>query len=319
MAFLTLDGVPVPVFHDEMVEEYVDIGGEPERGVTGAVAAARTAILRQWSFRTPPIARALFDFYLAWINGHGGTWRWDFATKISEQGYTNSVAGTFALNPGAGPGAPGAPNTLTVSSGSVFGWNPRYRMGVQRPGGWTPSMGWTICCQRPDIDGFPGSGFHPLIFTGTADFARNASSGNPANTRQYRDAISSAAGSYGLGNIFSVSASSPYVGLHGYNATNSAVASDFADFCFFPFELPTALTHRGTTFQEELLTFMASTKGGPRFGRRPILNAHGDYFNLAATDYVPVVGRARRSTQMSTEAGELRQLECTLTETMEVA
>jgi hypothetical protein len=254
MAFLTIDGLPIPTAKDSFKETTRDIGDEPMDGALGIVMSTRVGKLRRWTFRTPRLAPEEWLAFQTFLEGYGASWRFASGSKISDQGYTNTVVGSYTTS-GVGGVFGGS---VAVGSTSHFSAMMRYRMGRQTAAGWAPANGWTLMVWRTFVAAEAYAGTRHCLITGTADFVRG-SAANPAGVKQYIDGVLDAAA--GLGNCLSVSATSPYVGIHGYKTTGAANAITYSDLVFLPFRLPnlsTAIGSQGLTEAQWALALYAS-------------------------------------------------------------
>jgi hypothetical protein len=269
MPFLTINGVTLKnVSIEEGPENIGEVGG---RGIIGNVLRTRTAKLRSWRVATPIMTNAEARAVRGLLEGNGQSWRFSeigsdgssYDTVLSGLGVTASVSGAFT--PALTGGRSGGPR-LTVTSGSRFGVRMAQRVGVLRRGGWTPADGYTLMMWRSFDAGTEGiSGFNHVVVKGAVDFAATA---NPVGLKQFVNGIS---GSYSLGNALGVSASSPYVALHGKRITAANGDVDFSDVVFLPFEVP-------DDFVAQLYAFAQTSL----YARLPRALAHGSFIDDAS-------------------------------------
>ncbi len=293
--FVSVNGLALDVEYGTWKEERIHVGDFGDLALSGRPPESRAGIIRRWTCKlTPHAARAAGGGALLtpdpvtiskvaqWIEGRGQCWSFDSGVHTySAAGVTASVSGTFT--PYATGGAHGG--RLLVASGDKFGVEMRGALGVRR--GWTPASGWSLLCWRKFQSGESASaGWHNCILTGAVDFARGSAS-NPTGVTQYLDGV---AGSYSLGRCFSVSATTPFVGLHGYLTTNSAAAAEYDDFMFLPFELPASWIGLPGQGPDNSITDYMDNFPLPGL---PRVSLGGDCLDpLGGNLTVPVIGRA---------------------------
>lgn len=318
--FCSLNGIRIPVMRDSWEETIDDIGDAPRDTIVGSTAATRVGKKRRWRFRTPPLPPTTIDdgvgnlgknvswkTYERLIEGFGANWQFEDFESISGQCYTNSVAGSFTKVSGS---PPVGGSVLRVSTSSRFGSRMSYRMGVQRSGGWSPTVdGWTMMFWKLFVSGETYTGWRDCVLTGAVDFARG-SSANPSGVSQYVDHLINAAAN--LGNCVGVSASSPYVALHGNKTTGTGANVDYKDLVFLPYEVPAG-------WQTDIDNFRISAM----WPNLPALALQGDCLDVSSSSddgTAYVIGRVRRSKQLFA-AGEnnYRELEVELTEHISVS
>ncbi len=308
-AFLTLNGVAIPVFRDSLKEDWYDVGNGPVRGPSGVVISTRTARLRKWTFQTPPMAPAIYNFYRKWIEGFGGYWSWDTWEKISSVGFTNTAAGTWTY-PSGTAGKYG--DAIEIGSASVFGAKFSYRMGVQRVGGYSPSTdGITMLFWRNS------AGYAHWNVTGAGVYLRNAAA-NPSGFTQYKDGV---VGSHSIGVITSIhETTSPYTGLHGYLTGGAGSAMTFDEWVVLPMAIPatglfTGSTGKFTGTQATIAADIYTFHNSRRWSDLPKLIANGDF--LAGESAVQIFGCVPRMSQMNANGDHnYRQMEVELWETL---
>lgn len=242
MPLLQFNGVTVTSLGDSVEETPEDIGEVDERGLVGNIVRQRTGRLRSWRFDTPPLEGNTARALRRWLEGEGQSW--DFkvtpmATASSEYSslyVTASIAGTYSTQATGGP----FNARMTVNSGSKYGVRMQNRLGVQRRGGWDPTVdGWTWIGWRKWTAAEDGGGvdvWRRFVMTGAVAFSQG-SSANPVGVTQYKNGV---AGSYGYGNAFGVSLTNPYVALHGKSLANANRDVDFGDMRFLPYQIPAA-------------------------------------------------------------------------------
>lgn len=264
MAYLKINGIDVRIDKESVKLVFDEVGGKTERSAIGAPIASRNAKLRRWSMSTSFDTLAEIERLQKLIDGFGLAWSFDDSTKISSTGATPATAVSLSSVTGK------YGNGVRIASASNFGVNPQYRVGVHKAGGWVPSMGWTLMCWRWFTAAeAPSAGWYHVILTGSTTFNR-AASANPSGVTQYRNGV---AGSYDLGNAFSVRTSSPYCGPYGYLTTNVANLVDVDDLVFLPYEIT-------ATWASAFYT-LCSTRAWPKM---PLVDVDGTMLtaNIAA-------------------------------------
>jgi hypothetical protein len=275
---LYVGGVPLPVAGESWRERRIPIGDVRDKSLAGRPAVSRGPTLREWSFRTPrdfALTKAERLAWIKWIEGHGQKWSFDSAShSYSAAGVTNSAIASITRS--AAGGWKGG--HIEVASTSVFGVDMSNKLHRRR--GWLPTNGWTLHAYRNFVAAETASaGWHSCFLEGAVSFTRGASA-NPAGVNQYVDAVLN--NSANLGRVFSVSSTSPYCGVHGYNTNNAGAAIDYDEFMFVPFQMPAAWI---ASIKSELFD---DAVGLPNLPRQLI---HGDWFEQdSALGGVEVIG-----------------------------
>lgn len=94
MAFLTLNGITIPVNKCEEVHQEL---GERARMFSGRYNVARRAIKRRWRFATPPVYGSQAETIKGLVQGLGNCWRFDDGTLYDAKGYTLDPSGAVYI------------------------------------------------------------------------------------------------------------------------------------------------------------------------------------------------------------------------------
>lgn len=278
--FLLVGGIPLTIAGETWKERRIHIGDIRDKSLAGRPAVSRSGTIREWTFTAPRSFAATVAERMAWVDwieGRGQKWSFDSTTSsYSAAGVTNSALGSFTRN--AGGARTGLGGHIEVAAGSRFGVNMADKLGRRR--GWTPASGYSMLFDREFVAGDDdvAAGWHFVSLTGAVDFARG-SADNPVGVTQYLDG---AALNVKADNFASVSASSPYCGVHGYE-NNGAVAAviGYDELLFVPFEM-------SATWISSLYSQMiAQGRPLPNLPRQRIF---GEWFTGDDADGVEVVG-----------------------------
>lgn len=121
MAYLTLNGVTVPVAVDSVSMSFEDVGGERERSPLGELVGGPIATKREWRMSTTPLPVSEVDAWIGLIEGAGHTFPFD-VDLYSARGRGTSAGTATLITPGAKWGAKFARLTTT----NTVAWNLGY-------------------------------------------------------------------------------------------------------------------------------------------------------------------------------------------------
>lgn len=241
MPALTINGIAIPVRGDSFSEERVQIGDAFQRSTGGSIFSSKINSRRRFRFSTTPQDTLTAERLIGLIEGSAHAWTFD-QDLSSMSGITNYTATGAARS--TSPASRDGTSNLGVPSTTGFEINFRDKFaslgssgflpGLTTPDGWTTSF-WRYCTAA--ADGTPTTGWYHFIVTSTTSFARGGAA-NPANTTQYRNGV---AGSYGVGNILSMTSLGVF-GIWGYQTlANVGSASNYDDLVVFPFQFTAAM------------------------------------------------------------------------------
>ncbi len=237
MSFLTLNGLPIPIYKNSFREVPRRHGDVDVEAADGTPFEVRTNRLRRWTCRTPVLRGSLADLYMMWLEawGHG----FNFESKgfasadyaLSNTGMGNWMAGTMSRD--TTTKKRGA-SSLSLGSGIFFAVSGVRTMTVRD---WAPTThGWTLmfwAYHTVTADSVPSDGWYFYIVKGAVDVERGDAA-DPTGVKQYRDGV---LGSYGLGNVINVETGPSFFGVAGYTLAGVAAAKNYDDLFLYPFEL----------------------------------------------------------------------------------
>ena len=239
MPALTINGITIPVRGDSFSEERIQIGDSFQRSVGGAMFSSKINSRRRFRFSTSPLSTTDAERIASLIEGNAHAWTFDFDLS-SMSGITNFTATGAAL--ATSPASRDGTKNLGVPSTTGFEVNLQDKFSSLGEQGFSPFSGdgWTACFWRyctAAADGVPSTGWYHFIVTGIVTVSRGVSA-NPAALTQYRDGV---AGSFGSGNIVSMSSLGVF-GVWGYQTVaNVGSASNYDDLVVFPFRFTAAM------------------------------------------------------------------------------
>lgn len=164
MAYLTLNGVTVPIAVESVSMSYEDAGGEQERSPAGELVGGPSVSKREWRMTTTPLPVSEVDAWVGLIEGAGHTFPFD-ADLYSARGRGTSSGTAELIVPGVKWGASFArlttPNTVAWNLGFGSTWTVVYFWASDEPGAtWGHRVGTSTGSQW--ADGAPAGPVIPL-------------------------------------------------------------------------------------------------------------------------------------------------------------